>query len=241
MQCAGCGEEMIEESLDSRYGPNVEVDLCHGCDSIWFDHRESLQLSPGAVVRLCQLMHQRRSPERRALQNLMHCPRCGERLKSTWDMQGTTRFNYFRCPADHGRFITFFQFLREKNIVRALDPKQLNELRRHVKVVTCSNCGAPVNLEKTSICEHCNAALSTVDPTQMEATLRKLQQEEVRRSNVDADQLAVALAMDKLKAEQMHERIAQESLRDAFSSSGGIGWDLLRIGLKVAFEIFTNM
>jgi len=236
MNCAGCGEAMVEESFEGHYGkPPVVLDLCHACNGIWFDHRENLQLSPGGVVLLCQKMHQHRSGARNPISDVMRCPRCPEKLKSVWDMQGGTRFNYFECPAKHGRFITFFQFLREKNIVRALDPKQLNQLKQQVKFITCSNCGAPVNLEKGSACEHCKAALSAIDPKQMDATFERLHTEHVKRSTVDPN-LAAKIALERAKVEQMYR---QMDAKDRWSSnSTWVTWGLVEGGLDLLFDIF---
>ena len=64
-------------------------------------------------------------------------------------MQRSTRFEYFRCPHDHGRLTTFFDFLKEKDFVRPLTPPQIAELRKNIQVVNCSNCGAPIDLAKT--------------------------------------------------------------------------------------------
>ena len=51
-------------------------------------------------------------------------------LVHTGDLQRTTRFFYERCPQNHGRLITFFQFLREKNFVRDLSLKEMEELKQ---------------------------------------------------------------------------------------------------------------
>ncbi len=84
----------------------------------------------------------RPAPEDR---DLAKCPRCGAQLRRTQDMQRATRFEYFRCPNDHGRLITFFDFLKEKDFVKPLTPHQIAELRRNVESINCSNCGAPVD------------------------------------------------------------------------------------------------
>ena len=52
-----------------------------------------------------------------------------------------------------------FDFLREKNFVRPLSADQLTALRQNVQSVNCSNCGAPIDLAKTSACGHCGSPL----------------------------------------------------------------------------------
>jgi len=98
---------------------------------------------------------------------------------------------------------TFFDFLREKNFVRPLSPERLAELRRYAPSVNCSACGAPIDLARESACGHCQAPLSMLDPDQVHAVVRELQQAETRRTTVDptfgvrlvADRQAVAHAL----------------------------------------------
>ena len=47
---------------------------------------------------------------------------------ATADRQRDTLFGYWRCAADHGRFITFADFLREKNFVRPLTGRELGSM-----------------------------------------------------------------------------------------------------------------
>ena len=77
----------------------------------------------------------------------LQCARCDLRLIDTHDRQRDTPFRYWRCGRRHGRFITFFDFLREKDFVRPLTPAQVAELRAQVRSVNCSNCGAPIDLQ----------------------------------------------------------------------------------------------
>ena len=142
MNCPGCGQSMHQHSVEGNYGTRIEIDACHSCSGFWFDRKEHLQLTPGSTLELIRLMGPHRSAPA-ALPQVLSCPRCGEQLVNTVDIQRSTRFNYFRCPRNDGHFITLFQFLREKNIVRSLSVPQINELRKRVKVIHCSNCGAP--------------------------------------------------------------------------------------------------
>jgi hypothetical protein len=91
-------------------------------------------------------------------------------------MQRNTRFSYSRCPHGHGRFTTFFNFLREKDFVRPLSAAQIDELRRNVQIVNCSNCGAPVDLARGSACGHCGSPLSILDLQQAEKVVEQLRQ-----------------------------------------------------------------
>jgi hypothetical protein len=91
-------------------------------------------------------------------------------------MQRSTRFSYWRCNNDHGKFIRFFDFLKEKNFIHPMSPQQIEELRRNVQTVNCSNCGAPIDLATSSVCTHCGSALSMLDMNQAQQTLTQLRQ-----------------------------------------------------------------
>src|SRR5215510_8971484 len=177
MTCPGCGQSMQQHTVEGNYGTEVEIDACHSCGGFWFDQKEHLQLTPGSTLELIRLVGSHKGAPS-APPPALSCPRCGERLVNTVDIQRNTRFNYFRCPRNDGQFISLFQFLREKNIVRSLDVSQLSELRKRVKVIHCSNCGAPISLERESSCPYCQSPISMIDPVQVQATLADLQKQE---------------------------------------------------------------
>jgi len=71
--------------------------------------------------------------------------------------------------------MTFVDFLRAKDFVRPLSPQQLAELRNNVQTINCSNCAAPIDLTRDSICRHCGSAISMLDLKQMTRTIEQLQ------------------------------------------------------------------
>ena len=164
---------MTALTLDGRHGRPVAIDLCHACQTMWFDGYESLQLSPASVLRLFREAseHQaaRQPPHARAV-----CPRCQAPLRTVSDQQRSTKFEYRVCPQRHGRLITFFNFLREKDFIRPMTPAQIDSLRAHVVTVNCSNCGAPVDLAKGTACAHCSSPLSMLDVGQAQRLLDSL-------------------------------------------------------------------
>jgi hypothetical protein len=186
LSCPACDQPMQRRRLDAHYGRAVDLDLCHGCGLLWFDSRESIALTPGAVLRLFTALDEHRE-QRHPLPHdaAMSCPRCRRTLAATVDRQRATLFSYWRCPDDHGRLTTFFDFLREKNFVRPLSPERLAELRQYARTINCSACGAPVDLARESACAHCRAPLSMLDPDQVQAVVRELQRAETRRTTVD--------------------------------------------------------
>ena len=135
---------------------------------------EDLRLAPGAILSLFRLIGEA-PPRQTHLTDNLHCPRCQSRLCDTHDIQRNTRFRYWRCERGHGRFITFFDFLREKDFVRPLTTQQIEELRQQVQSVNCSNCGAPVDLARGSTCTHCGSPLSMLDMHQASRAIETLQ------------------------------------------------------------------
>lgn len=185
LSCPGCDGPMEAGTFDAHYGRSVELDVCHGCGLIWFDGRESVSLTPGAVLRVFITLDAHRDRRHPLQRGAMGCPRCRRRLLPTVDRQRNTAFSYWRCPAEEGRLTTFFDFLREKDFVRPLSAERLAELRAYARTVHCSACGAPIDLARESVCEHCRAPLSMLDPGQVRKVVSELQEAEQRRTTID--------------------------------------------------------
>jgi uncharacterized protein YbaR (Trm112 family) len=199
--CPGCSLPMAQLTVDAHYGRTVDLDLCHACGAFWFDVNESLALTPGAVLKLFVVIAERHQ-ERRAPSGSPTCPRCRRTLVLTSDMQRNVHFSYWRCPAEHGRFTTFAEFLREKNFVRPLSALELEQLRANVKMIHCSSCGAPIDLEHTSTCPYCRAPVSVLDAKQVETVVAQLEHDEADRQTVDPT-LPMRLMADRLHVERL--------------------------------------
>ncbi len=169
------------------------VDICAGCQALWFDAFESVQLTPGATLALFEAIGGAAPPTHDALPERLPCPRCRDPLALTHDLQRTTRFSYYRCPHGHGRFTPFFQFLREKDFIRPLAPDELARLKAAVRVIRCSSCGAPVDLERATACPYCRAPIAILDPDAVAATARSLAAAETKRTTIDFDTLVDGL------------------------------------------------
>jgi len=236
MFCAGCTAPMRDLKFEARYGGDLIIDVCRACHGFWFDDKESLQLSPGSVLSLFKLIHECNAQTPTPLRDVMTCPRCGERLLPTTDLIRATRFTYFRCPRGCGRHTTFFQFLREKNFVRDADPKQLAALKEQVKVIHCSNCGAPVELARSAVCEHCRAPVSTLDPAALKTTLAELEAAEAKRKNVDPT-LPARLMVDRMRAQSFYNNLERDLTSPhgyAFARRTGMG--LVEAGIAALFD-----
>jgi Zn-finger nucleic acid-binding protein len=186
-------------TLDGHLGQPVAIDLCHACQAFWFDSYESLQLSPASVLHLFRAIGEHSTAAVSPLSETSACPICKMRLVPTRDQQRQTRFEYRRCPQRHGRLISFFNFLREKDFVRPLSAAQRAELRKTVQTVNCSNCGAPVDLGTGKACDHCGSPLSMLDLGQTGALVTKLRE----ASGHDAKHIdpALPLALDRARRE----------------------------------------
>jgi Zn-finger nucleic acid-binding protein len=171
---------MEEAKFDGHHGRSVAIDICHACQSFWFDARESVALTPGSTLALFRVIGEKLTRPQHTDSELAKCPRCKGRLRRTQDMQRATRFEYLNCPNGHGRLISFFDFLREKDFIRPLTPQQIAELRENVASVNCANCGGPVDLNKGAACSHCGTPLSMLDMKQAEKLVAQLQKAEDR-------------------------------------------------------------
>lgn len=220
--------------MDGLYGRRIAIDVCGPCQGIWFDVGESLQLSPGGTLALFRIIHEHRAAARHPLATHLVCPRCGTRLKVTHDRQRSTRFQYHACPAGHGRFITFYHFLRARNFVRALTPGEVADLRRRVRQVACASCGAPVDLERHAACSYCRAPIAMLDPDQVEKTLRELADADARRRTVDPA-LPLKLLMARAETEAAF-RQAQSGARTPVLPVPVEGGSLVERGLDLVLR-----
>src|SRR5262249_19009719 len=57
LTCPSCRQPMEGQDFERNDRGQVRVDLCFRCQGIWFDHLESVQLAPAAVVELFREIH----------------------------------------------------------------------------------------------------------------------------------------------------------------------------------------
>jgi Zn-finger nucleic acid-binding protein len=174
MNCPSCSRDMTNMMVDAYMGASVDIDLCTTCQAFWFDKYESLKLAPASTLKLMKLIGEYTTKGKASLSSKLQCPRCDTDLLQTHDMQRNTRFVYWRCDNGHGRFISFFDFLKEKNFIRALSAEQIADLRKKIQIINCSNCGAPIDLTTASACAHCGSPISMLDMDQSQQLLNQL-------------------------------------------------------------------
>jgi ribosomal protein S27AE len=159
---------MEEQRLGDRQGVAIPIDVCRRCQVLWFDPYEDLRLSPASTLSVFQIIGGQAQTPAPATADAPACPRCGLRLLATHDQQHMTKFEYLRCGRGHGRLVTFVNFLLEKDFIRPLSHDEIEELqKRSIQVITCSKCGAAVDLAHGATCAHCGAALSMLDVSRM--------------------------------------------------------------------------
>jgi hypothetical protein len=227
---------MEEATFDSHHGRSVAIDICHTCQSFWFDTRESVALTPGATLALFRVIGDKLTRPRHTDSELAKCPRCKGRLRRTQDMQRATRFEYLNCPNGHGRLVSFFDFLREKDFIRPLTPQQIAELRENVGSVNCANCGGPVDLSKGAACSHCGTPLSMLDMKQAEKLVAQLQKAEDRIHQPIDPALPIELLRVRRETERAFAGIPDRELwfKDVVST------DLVGAGLTAVARWFKK-
>lgn len=226
---------MTSHTVEGQLGRTVTVDLCDPCQSIWFDPRESLQLTPGATLNLFRIIGEHVAKPHELASDTAKCPRCRARLRRTQDMQRTTRFEYYRCPHDHGRLTTFFDFLKEKDFIRPLTPLQIAQLRQNIQIVNCSNCGAPIDLAGRSDCGHCGSPLSMLDMQQAEKLVARLREADRPDKPVDPA-LPLAMARARREAEEAFKGLP----RDSMWLEEGLNFGLVGAGLSTLARLLKN-
>ena len=234
LTCPGCRNPMKAIDVERRAAGTLVVDLCDGCQALWFDAMESPQLSPKATLELFRAINDARPEVHRTLPRHMMCPRCDTPLAPTQDVQHTTRFSYYRCPRGHGRLTPFFQFLREKNFVRQVPKEELERLKSLVRIVRCSSCGAPIDLARSTACEFCRAPIAILDPEAAGRAVRELTSAE---GNVPPPMDDAARAAAGIMAAAEFERALA---REQVQRQEGFAVDLVEIGLSALAAMLAS-
>ena len=235
MNCPRCSKEMGVYRVDGYMGREVDLDVCLPCQSVWFDAHEHLQLTPGATLTLFRVIGENVSRPQWQDRDVAHCPKCRAQLRRINDIQRNTRFEYFRCPNQHGRLTSFFDFLKEKDFVKPLSLEQIVELRKFVKSVNCSNCGAPVDVAANAQCAHCGSPLTMLDIDQAERLVEQLQKAEDRTKQPIDPALPLAMARARLQTEATFRRLDPKA-RDASLDPG----DLVIESLGALMDFIKN-
>src|SRR2546430_2012627 len=106
MKCPNCAADMNQMSLEGVLGSPVDFSVCTNCQAFWFEMFKTLQLSPASTLQLMKFIGEHSISGKTQMASELRCPQCRGRLRPTQDWQRNTKFNYWRCEKEHGRFIT---------------------------------------------------------------------------------------------------------------------------------------
>ena len=244
--CPNCRGAMQPQDLERHDDGSVRVDLCFVCAGIWFDHLASIQLAPIAVIQLFKEIYAHRDDARQPRASRLQCPRCDEALVQSFDLSKTGRFSYFRCVVGDGRFTPFFQFMREKQFVRTLNPAELQRVRAQVRQITCSECGAPIDLEKEQQCKYCHAPITFLDPDAVEKAMRMYadkNQHRVPSPSPEAFAAALRNTTPRPSASQpvrLGERLLMAGRDPSLSNTTDLAVDLVGWGIMAIGQLFEG-
>jgi hypothetical protein len=237
MKCSNCGAQMTDWKLAGRLGKQFTIDVCTPCQAFWFDRHEDLGLAPASTLELMKYIGEHSSAPKAPFADRLMCPRCGSGLTLAHNMARNVRFVYWQCASQHGHFISFFDFLKEKNFIRPLSPAEIERLRETVQQVHCSNCGASVNLQGNSACPYCHSPISILDLKEQQQMLAQLKQAADASTKPLDPELPLKLAMAKAEASQYPFFIEHDSQIWADSA---LTLDLVVSGLRAVARWFSR-
>lgn len=224
---------MSSATLAGHYGRTITIDLCHGCNHVWFDGQEDLHLAPGGVLALFEAMGRAAQASRQPVAARKPCPRCQTGLVRTRDRVKDTPYEYFRCSQGHGKLMAFAAFLRARHFVRDLSEAEVQTLRVEARAIRCSGCGAAIDIATHSACRYCHAPIAVLDADQLAKTVSALEAAELERGRVDPAW--------PLKAEQVRRQTeaAFAALRQGHGASPEL--DLVESGLAIFAAVAARL
>lgn len=167
--CPACLEPTQVLHLHGSTG-NVEVELCVPCRLVWFDERESLQLSGlGWVELLRRLQHDEPAAHVWSGQPL-GCLVCRKPLLTRNNQTKYGRFVVQACEQGHGTLRSEATLLAERGLVREPSLAERAAMQREPERFSCLNCGAAV--EGQAQCHFCRTPLMMADLPRLATALR---------------------------------------------------------------------
>jgi hypothetical protein len=129
--------------------------------------------------------------------------------------------------------VTYFQFLRAKNVVRPLGEAEIGELRRHIRQISCANCGAPVDVEKDGVCRFCRTPLAILDADQVKKIAAEVHRGLEKAAAGPDPALPIALALERSRADRAFaETPARDGRPSMFDFLLGVDGDPLVTALR---------
>ena len=128
--------------LAGHYGATVELDVCSGCDLVWFDGTETARLNGPGLLELIGLMAASYDLPHQPLSAATRCPRCAGPLKTVHNQSRWGRSVQLQCVKRDGAYQSFAEFLEEKGLLRPMSRLDRAKLLHDRGRIDCVNCGA---------------------------------------------------------------------------------------------------
>jgi len=165
---------MQRMALAGHYGRSVDLDLCRGCDLVWFDGSETAQLSGPALLELIGAMASSHDLPHEMLRLDARCPRCDGRLAIVHNQSRWGRSSQLQCRRRHGAYQSFAQFLEEKGLLRPMSRIDRAKLVRDRGRIECVNCGGEITKDDER-CRYCRSIPSLLDVARLAHALDPLE------------------------------------------------------------------
>ena len=160
-------------ALAGHYGSSVNLDLCRGCDLVWFDGTEAAQLSSAALLELIGAMASARALPHEVLRPDARCPRCDGALALVHNQSRWGHSSQLQCTRRHGAYQSFAQFLQEKGLLRPMSLVDRAKLLRDRGAIECVNCGGAIGKDD-ALCPWCRSVPSLLDVARLAHALDPL-------------------------------------------------------------------
>ena len=157
-------------ALAGHYGHRVDLDLCSGCDLVWFDGTETAQLGGPSLLELIGAMAAARALPHEMLRPGARCARCDGALQVVHNQSRWGRSSQLQCKRRHGAYLSFAQFLQEKGLLRPMSRVDRARLLRDRGRIECVNCGGEVGKDD-ALCRWCRSIPSLLDVARLARAL----------------------------------------------------------------------
>lgn len=138
MNCPNCSMPMTDWKLAARMGNQFTIDVCPPCQAFWFNRHEELGLTSASTLQLMKYIGEHSSAPKPTFADRLKCPLCGSGLTLAHDMTRNEHFVYWKCPGEHGHFISFLDFLK-----RRTSSARFRFRKFRICVQAFRRCGAP--------------------------------------------------------------------------------------------------
>ena len=218
--CPRCAVPMSLFAATRNTGQPVELDYCTGCQAVWFDAKESLQLSGLGWVALLRLLATAGEATTDFGQKSLSCSRCRASLNAIHNQTRTGRFVVYRCMGCGGHFQTQVGVLA-----------QWGHYRQALAATwPCHACGNPLDPLVEAVCGVCQ---HPVVVTRLHDVMPALDAAEAQLKNPPPKRADRPLPKDHAKATQAQQHI--DRMTSGFSASG----DRKALWVGGAFALFV--